>query len=397
MLGFTGRQLIAVIAAAVLGVAAAVAALAGAIEVAIAAAVLLLVQAVVLLVDIRRRLGEVNNRLRVIARRQQSEAKRLAGIERLPQQLAADLTTVVDRTRTVVDASLHGALTSIDTMVGQFNAALGVERLGAVERHVALTSELEAIGGSLERIETTTKASGDDLTTRIGEVDSRERGRHRETKALLRALEYEPVRQVQAVLQLLTRVEARAPLPPTGGWALQPSTILRLAHLVESTKPGLVVECGSGTSTVWLSYLLQAQGLGRVVALEHDEIYAVRSRAMLEEHGLADIAEVRFAPLTDIELDDKTYSWYDSAAVADLEKIDLLLVDGPPEASGPQARYPALPVLKSRLAAQASVVLDDAERPDETEAARRWLADTPELQRVGDPTDRAASFVFRPA
>ena len=54
--------------------------------------------------------------------------------------------------------------------------------------------------------------------------------------------------------------------------------------------------------------------------------------------------------------------------------IDLLVVDGPPAfAVGfAHARYPALPVLRDRLAPGATVVLDDVERPGEQEVLRRW-------------------------
>ena len=64
--------------------------------------------------------------------------------------------------------------------------------------------------------------------------------------------------------------------------------------------------------------------------------------------------------------------WYDDAVVAagldaalQGDLIDLLLVDGPPAYAVGHglARYPALPVLRDRLAPGATVVLDDVERP----------------------------------
>ena len=48
------------------------------------------------------------------------------------------------------------------------------------------------------------------------------------------------------------------------------------------------------------------------------------------------------------------------------------MVDGPPEASGPLARYPAVPLLHPHFAKRARVILDDGARPDERVIAERW-------------------------
>ncbi|MGD6699309.1 hypothetical protein VWV08_22305, partial [Xanthomonas citri pv. citri] len=87
---------------------------------------------------------------------------------------------------------------------------------------------------------------------------------------------------------------------------------------------------------------------------------------------------------------------YDPSAVQDLKDIELLLVDGPPRASGPRARYPALPLLGTRLAPGARIVLDDVDRTEEQEAADAWLAETPGLVREGSETDRSALLSYRP-
>src|SRR5687768_2537817 len=100
---------------------------------------------------------------------------------------------------------------------------------------------------------------------------------------------------------------------------------------------------------------------------------------MLAAHGLNAVAEVRDAPLRELTTNGKTYQWYDVDKLADLTGIDLLLVDGPPAATGPDARYPALSVLAERLAGTATVVLDDANREDERDAVRRWTEEVPGL------------------
>jgi hypothetical protein len=123
---------------------------------------------------------------------------------------------------------------------------------------------------------------------------------------------------------------------------------------------------------VWLGYAARSVG-GRLVALEHHEKYAALTRALVAEHQLEDVVDVRLAPLRQQQVGDGSAPWYDSAAWADLHDIGLLLVDGPPTKVARHARYPALPLLRDRLAASALVLLDDFHRPDEKATMQRWL------------------------
>ncbi|MEE6289012.1 class I SAM-dependent methyltransferase [Georgenia sp. MJ173] len=162
------------------------------------------------------------------------------------------------------------------------------------------------------------------------------------------------------------------PLPGSGGWALSASTLLGLWDVVTQERPATIVECGSGSSTLWLGYAAREIGGARVVALEHKAAFARRTEDLLTRHGLQGIADVRHAPLSAVEIDGETYRWYDRAQVSDLGVIDLLLVDGPPKGTGPMARFPAVPLLRQQLRPGALVVVDDAHRADEQEAVRRW-------------------------
>ncbi len=178
--------------------------------------------------------------------------------------------------------------------------------------------------------------------------------------------------EAQALAQLLTRFSPRAPLPIVGGWALSPSALLWLVDFVERAAPSMVVECGSGTSTLWLAHAVRERGAGRVIALEHDAHFAEKTREMLRVHGLEDWAEVRLAPLTETTTPRGTFSWYDVEPPL-TESIDLLIVDGPPKTTGRLARYPALPVLTKWLSTGAHILVDDVSRPDEQEAVAYWL------------------------
>jgi len=191
--------------------------------------------------------------------------------------------------------------------------------------------------------------------------------------------------EVQALDQLLSRYSPRSPLPVVGGWAVSPTGLLWLVDFVDRVRPDLVVECGSGTSTLWLAQSMREHGRGRVVAIEHQSVFAEKTRAMLRDHGLADWAEVRFAPLTEVATPRGTFPWYDVDPDT-LGEIDLLLVDGPPAATGPEARYPALPILSGRLSAGAHILVDDARREGEKTAIARWLEEDHRLADLGAPT-----------
>src|SRR6201999_796644 len=89
------------------------------------------------------------------------------------------------------------------------------------------------------------------------------------TDHLLRA----QTREIEALLQLFRDFGPRAPMPSSGGFALNPTDLLDLIHLVRTRKPRLVVELGSGTSTVWMAYVLQQTG-GKLISLDHERGYA---------------------------------------------------------------------------------------------------------------------------
>ena len=199
--------------------------------------------------------------------------------------------------------------------------------------------------------------------------------------------------QVEALLELrsLAGVDAvGVPMPALRGWAASPTSLLAAVRAVLELRPDLVVECGSGSSSVWIGHVLRRLGHGRYVALEHSEEFARVSRAQVARHGLADVVEVRHAPLVPVTVGDVTQPWYDPAALADLEGIGVVFVDGPPQATAPRARVPAVPILGPRCVPGAIVLLDDAHRPEERAAIEQWVAGGATLLEKGTPEKSVA-------
>jgi hypothetical protein len=183
--------------------------------------------------------------------------------------------------------------------------------------------------------------------------------------------------QVEALIDLYSLVTPRTSMPSTQGWASSATTLQAVMRLILETSPDVVVECGSGNSTVWLGYALQRNGHGRCISLEHLPEFAEATQALVRLHGLEDVVEVRLAPLTELSIDAEPHLWYDPAAVADLHDIGVVFVDGPPGYIAPLARFPAMPVLIDRCTPDATFLLDDTKRPDELKTVEEWIARLP--------------------
>jgi predicted O-methyltransferase YrrM len=236
-----------------------------------------------------------------------------------------------------------------------------------------------------------------DLAARIGNLGTesqRTLGTVRRIESRLGPELKQTFRQVEAIQNLSAILPTSDVLPATRGWAASPDLLLVLVDQVITQRPSLIVECGSGASTLWLALALRRFGIdGRIVALDHDPVFAAKTRDFLARHGVSDLAEVRDAPLEDFSLADGTYSWYARRAWEDLTGIDLLFVDGPPAATGAKARYPALPLLREALNPAATVVLDDLVVPDMQETLRLWLDAQPEFGSEILPLEKEAALL----
>jgi predicted O-methyltransferase YrrM len=146
-------------------------------------------------------------------------------------------------------------------------------------------------------------------------------------------------------------------------------------------RPKVVVECGSGASTMWIGRALRRVGEGRLISLENSADWVAIVTGLLHYEGLSSV-EVRHAPMEPIRVAGHEQPWYSASALADVEKIDLLLVDGPPGRTSKLARYPAVPALRDKLRSGATVMLDDCHRRDEKETLRKWLAEVPGMSLV---------------
>ncbi|APU12243.1 MULTISPECIES: class I SAM-dependent methyltransferase [Actinoalloteichus] len=171
---------------------------------------------------------------------------------------------------------------------------------------------------------------------------------------------------------------------PFPAGSLRPTAIVALLDEVLIGDRSVVVQCGSGSSSILLARLLSRRGFGRLLALEHDERAAAFVTSQLRRERLSEVARVVHTPLTAHPAALGGLAWYEPSVVFEMVTtfvdrnglVDLLLVDGPPSADrGPSpdlSRYPALPVLRGALSPGATVLVDDADRLSEQAVLDRW-------------------------
>jgi len=233
--------------------------------------------------------------------------------------------------------------------------------LGLSDRIAEMHASTLAMHERLQRIE-------DDLVALRSIVRTRDDRAQKKLKAALSSL--------ANLVSILPELDIKGVIPPFPhqGFEITGEEAAYFFHLIRRQRPKLMMELGSGSSTVLFAAALRANGSGRLISVEHDEAHAKHTAALLAQAGLSERAELVLAPLSDLALNDRTFQWYGLGPLLETlsEKIDLLFVDGPPGKVQSLSRFPALPMLAPHLAPRAMVIVDDGAREDEIEMVKRW-------------------------
>jgi predicted O-methyltransferase YrrM len=162
-------------------------------------------------------------------------------------------------------------------------------------------------------------------------------------------------------------------LPNLGSWKADTGLLTLLVDHILAEKPKLVVEFGTGASTLIIARALQMAGGGTLISFEQHADFVEKTRAWLGDHGLS--ADLRAVPLHPAP-GGWPGLWYDHGPLPG--DIDLLLVDGPPWTIHPYTRGAAA-TLFGHIAPGGTIMLDDAARPGERIVARRWRKAWPDF------------------
>ncbi|WP_228243158.1 class I SAM-dependent methyltransferase [Porphyrobacter sp. GA68] len=161
-------------------------------------------------------------------------------------------------------------------------------------------------------------------------------------------------------------------LPNLGSWKADTFFLHRLVDRVEELRPRVVVELGSGATSLVIAAALRANGGGSLYSFDQHRPFLAEMERWLAEHGLA--ANFHHAPL--VRQDGWPGEWYQLPSMP--PQIDLLVVDGPPWTVHPLVRG-AAERLFDRLTPGGAVMLDDAARPGERWITRQWRRRWPDL------------------
>lgn len=175
------------------------------------------------------------------------------------------------------------------------------------------------------------------------------------------------------------------------GWSARPDFILWQVELMDKNKYDLILEFGSGITTLYTAKALasrekhgSAAKSAQAVAFEHLEQFFLQTKGFLAQAGLGDSVNIVHAPLQEYTAPDGTaYQYYSCQEIlselsqqykSSASRI-LVIVDGPPGGTNKNARYPAFPlVMKYFAPAHIDFLLDDYIRSDEKELAGMWRA-----------------------
>ncbi len=165
-----------------------------------------------------------------------------------------------------------------------------------------------------------------------------------------------------------------------GGPAIDGYSARALFERIENDRPKVVVEFGSGSSTVMIAALLDRLGMHdtRHIAIDDNEYYLGITERNVSRHGFNVKTEFWHCPLK-AEKEGEP-AWYSGVTERLAEtKVDLVLVDGPVGELHPMSRYPAMDVMLPLMSDSGVLILDDAQRPGEDEIVSLWQEKFPDL------------------
>lgn len=183
-------------------------------------------------------------------------------------------------------------------------------------------------------------------------------------------------------LGLMKNLLQQGDLLPFTFMSLRPFAMSFAINELLVNKRRLVVEFGSGASTVILARAIRAYGLDcKLISVESDEEWSEQTGRILEKEGLSSCAELIHAPITLREFNGRPAFWYDELTLNERMRsfgsADMVFIDGPAayEQDVEMSRYFAIPFMAHRMAENHVVFLDDANREGEKKVMRKWKND----------------------
>lgn len=184
----------------------------------------------------------------------------------------------------------------------------------------------------------------------------------------------------QKSLELLLKMFEPGFYFPVTPWTMNSTEIRHICNEIVANQRRNIVEFGSGFSTVCIAQLLKSNHLkAEFISIDNNPDWILFLKEILKNLNLENYVKFITAPIEKVPSE---YGWKEqktwfSTEILDNEfnsinRVDLIVIDGPEGSSSPFARYSAIPFLKNKLNHSYSVFLDDANRMDETEITNQW-------------------------
>ena len=294
-----------------------------------------------------------------------------------------------------------GAPTSDAHLISQARIGEQLAQLGLAPTSLTIASvqpatvRLPPLQKTIEDLTLTLQTQKTDLDTQLKkQADDLIRVRKFLDSSLKKEVE-NATKQIEAAIGLQSYF-ATGDLPTINterhSWPVTPDFALYLIGLLETNDYDLVIEFGSGISTVIIAKTLaktayRRQGKPPVAftSFDHLDQYFNQTLVQLKQAGLNQAVQLHLCPLQPYTAPSgKTYPYYDCMPVLTslAQQYNatglrvLVVIDGPPAATGPHARYPAGTIVLGHFkGAQIDLLLDDYVRDDEKEIAQLWQSE----------------------
>jgi predicted O-methyltransferase YrrM len=178
-------------------------------------------------------------------------------------------------------------------------------------------------------------------------------------------------RSIERIVAEPPAEEVRALIGRPVEWLVSLETAHLVSRLVRHLQPRSILEFGAGASSLVLASALHANGSGRLTSIEHQPTFAQTAWEKMTQFPGIDtrLVEARLGLRFSRHGLLHAYLGIDDA-LRERGPFDFMFIDAPPGHLGRDATLLAAAPYAAR---GAIIVLDDARRPWEQTAIRRWL------------------------
>jgi|LSQX01.2.fsa_nt_gb hypothetical protein len=186
-----------------------------------------------------------------------------------------------------------------------------------------------------------------------------------EQKETIRQIKYHQ-KELQAI-ELLSGFLPKNYFPVTG-FSLSFQQIQHIINDIAYFKPNLILEFGSGISTVIISNFLKANNFNaKFYSVDNDLEWQSQVKNQIAGNNNTEFLNFPIGD-TEFSFKDEKVKWYQIPSnhfLRSLNEIDLVIIDGPFGGICKYSRFGFIPFLMNKLSIDAIIFVDDTHRPDE--------------------------------